>query len=192
MKRSEINNIVNASSVFFDKNGWILPPSPRWDVTDFGLGDFNRFGLLLINLCEEPEYCEKLMYAIKGQETPLHFHKKKKEDIICRNGVLEIYLWNSNNGALDESSALLVKVNGVETKVGAGDKIILSAGERITILPFVWHKFYPKSDECIIGEVSTANDDLNDNFFHNPLIGRFSEIEEDEPAIVKLLSDKIN
>jgi D-lyxose ketol-isomerase len=37
--------------------------------------------------------------------------------------------------------------------------------------------------------VSTANDDLTDNFFLTPDMGRFPRIEEDEPALVKLLSE---
>ncbi len=35
----------------------------------------------------------------------------------------------------------------------------------MTLVPGVYHEFYPVSAECIIGEVSTANDDLHDNFF---------------------------
>lgn len=41
-----------------------------------------------------------------------------------------------------------------------------------------------------IGEVSTANDDAHDNYFVNPDVGRFSVIIEDEPPLVKLVSDK--
>jgi D-lyxose ketol-isomerase len=63
-------------------------------------------------------------------------------------------------------------------------------GSRITLVPGVWHAFYPTSDECIIGEVSTANDDLHDNFFLNPDIGRFPGLEEDEPAAIRLISEK--
>ncbi|MNY57959.1 hypothetical protein D3C86_1942390 [compost metagenome] len=59
----------------------------------------------------------------------------------------------------------------------------------MTIVPGIWHQFYSESEACIIGEVSTANDDHNDNFFSNQNIGRFSDIVEDETAIVKLLSD---
>lgn len=43
------------------------------------------------------------------------------------------------------------------------------------------------SDECIIGEVSTANDDTNDNFFVNSNIG--PDVNEEQPAIIQLLSD---
>jgi D-lyxose ketol-isomerase len=37
--------------------------------------------------------------------------------------------------------------------------------------------------------VSTANDDLHDNFFADERIGRFPGIEEDEPPLVRLVSD---
>jgi len=70
MKRSEINALVEAANACFTAHGWALPPRPRWDVTDFGLGDWRRFGLVLVNLAEEPEYCEKLMYARQGMTTP--------------------------------------------------------------------------------------------------------------------------
>jgi len=83
-----------------------------------------------------------------------------------------------------------MKVNGEYQTIKSGAVLHLKAGERITIEPGIWHEFYPATDECIIGEVSTANDDLNDNFFSNPDIGRYAEIEEDETPIVKLLSDK--
>ncbi|MDB5155359.1 MAG: synthase delta chain [Mucilaginibacter sp.] len=167
-----------------------MPPKPKWDVTDFGLGEFSKFGLILINLAEEAEYCEKLMYAAKGQTTPAHTHKKKKEDIICRTGELVIRLWAQNpaDGETDESFQM--KVNGHFQTIQSGDIVNLKAGERITIVPGIWHEFYPASDECIIGEVSTANDDLNDNFFADKNIGRYAEIVEDETPLVKLLSDK--
>lgn len=41
----------------------------------------------------------------------------------------------------------------------------------------------------LIGEVSTANDDLTDNIFRLPKIGWFSASEEDEPPAHLLLSD---
>ena len=47
------------------------------------------------------------------------------------------------------------------------------------------------SEECIIGEVSTANDDLHDNFFVNPDVGRFPGVEEDEAPLLKLVSDPV-
>ena len=178
MKRSEINKAKSDAISFFNQNGWTLPPTPKWDITDLGLGHFKNYGLVLVNLAEEPEYCEKLMYAIQYQVTPAHYHKKKKEDIICRNGKLVIQLWK-DHPAIEAKGKLTLKINGVNTDINSGEKIELNSGERITILPNIWHEFYPASAECIIGEVSTANDDLNDNFFADSEIGRFPEIHED-------------
>jgi D-lyxose ketol-isomerase len=80
-------------------------------------------------------------------------------------------------------------VNNRPQQFKGGDIVVLESGHRVTLVPGVWHEFAPVSDECIIGEVSTANDDANDNFFANPDVGRYPHVDEDEPAIVKLLSD---
>jgi len=188
MKRSQINKAVTESVLFFNAHGWALPPNPKWDVTDFGLGDFDKYGLVLVNLAEEPEYCEKLMYARKGQVTPAHTHKKKKEDIICRIGKLVIQVWNGHpDNQISEWFTL--NVNGEITEFRSGEVVNLTSGERVTLVPGIYHEFYPETEACIIGEVSTANDDLHDNFFVNSDIGRFSNIEEDEEPLVTLVSD---
>jgi D-lyxose ketol-isomerase len=190
MKRSEINEAVRSATRFFQQHHWHLPPNPAWDVTDFGLGDFGRKGLVLINLAEEPEYCEKLMYARQNQETPLHCHAKKKEDIIVRVGSMAIELWNMHPEKAAKDEKFEVQVNRQMRQVANGETLELLSGERITLVPGVYHAFYPTSNECIIGEVSTANDDTNDNFFVDKRIGRYAEIEEDEEALVNLISDK--
>jgi D-lyxose ketol-isomerase len=189
VKRSEINGLVRDATNAFEAHGWTLPPHPRWDVTDFGLGNWRKNGLVLVNLAEEPEYCEKLMYAKKGMVTPAHTHAKKKEDIISRWGQLRVRVWK---GKPDESGRGLfqVQVCGQMRDVRSGEEIVLRAGERITLVPGIYHEFEPVTDECVIGEVSTANDDLHDNFFADPDIGRFPGIDEDEPAAVPLVSDR--
>lgn len=188
MKRSQINQAIRDAKAAFDKSGWTLPPNPKWDVTDMGLGEFDRFGLVLINLAEEEEYCEKLMYARRNQRTPAHTHKQKKEDIIARAGTLAVQIWNGQPETA--SGNFQVKINGEPRTVTSGDVVRLTSGERITLVPGVYHEFWPETDQCVIGEVSTKNDDLRDNFFVNPDIGRFPDVEEDEPPIVRLVSDR--
>ena len=182
MKRSEINAALTEAQTAFERNGWALPPNPRWDVTDFGLGDFQRFGLVALNLAEQPEYCEKLMYSRHRQETPAHSHASKKEDIISRAGCLAIQI-------LTDGKPVRLQINGDERNIEAGETIRLQSGERITLLPGVRHRFWADSPYTVIGEVSTANDDANDNFFDDPAVGRFCPVEEDEPARVRLVSD---
>lgn len=187
MKRSEINRAFRDAVACFARHHWALPPTPRWDITDFGLGDFSRQGLTLINLAAEPEYCEKLMYARRGQVTPCHTHARKKEDIICRVGELTLRLWPRKPDAAAQK--FFVPVNGRPIEISPGERLVLPAGSRVTLQPGVWHEFFPTSDECIIGEVSTKNDDLHDNFFLDKGVGRFPGIVEDEPAEVRLISE---
>ncbi len=189
MKRSEINSLIRFAGKCFQAHEWALPPHPRWDVTDFGLGDWRRYGLVLVNLAEEPEYCEKLMYALNGMTTPAHCHHQKKEDIICRWGKLAIQVWPDEPSA-SAGRKVAIPVNHEVQEFSSGSIIELEAGSRVTLNPCVYHAFYPLSEECIIGEVSTANDDLNDNFFVNPEIGRYPGIEEDEPALLRLVSER--
>jgi hypothetical protein len=183
MKRSEINATVREAQAAFKRHHWALPPKPRWDITDFGLGDFNKYGLTMINLTEQPEYCEKLMYLRHAQITPQHFHKSKKEDIICRWGTLAIQIHSP------DGKPVRLPVNGEMRDALPDQPILLQAGERITVTRQTEHSFWAESKYAVVGEVSTANDDLHDNFFKNPDIGRFSIIDEDEPPLVKLVSD---
>lgn len=189
MKRSHINQLICSASACFKKHGWTLPPNPQWDVTDFGLGKPEHFGLVLVNLAAEPEYCEKLMYAKKGMTTPAHCHRSKKEDIICRWGTLRVQLW-AGKPSETERRELTLSVNNEPRTVNSGEAIVLHSGERVRLTQGIYHEFFPESDECIIGEVSTANDDLNDNCFVNPNIGRYPGIEEDEPPLVHLISEE--
>ena len=166
----------------FKRHGWALPPYPRWDVTDFGLGDFQKYGLILVNLSEQREYCEKVMYVSRRQMVPLHYYKSKEKDIICRWGKLAVELPSRKKN-------ITLQVNGEPRSVTMGKPLILNSGDRVTLTPKVLHAFWAESDYAIVGEVATANDDRHDNFFHDSRVGRFGHIEEDEPAVVKLVSD---
>jgi hypothetical protein len=190
MKRSQINKALKDAMTGFKAANWVLPPEPRWDVTDCGLGDFDRVGLVLVNLSEQPEYCEKIMYSKFRQVTPMHAHRRKKEDIICRAGRLAIELWKDHPERTAKGEVFSLPRNGIKADVRSGETVILEPGERVTIPAGVYHAFWAESPEAIIGEVSMANDDANDNFFVNAAIGRFPVIEEDETPVVRLLWEK--
>jgi D-lyxose ketol-isomerase len=190
MKRSQINKALADAMRCFKAAQWALPPQPHWDVTDCGLDKFDQVGLVLVNLAEHAEYCEKLMYSKNRQVTPMHTHRKKKEDIICRSGRLAIELWKGHPKQTQKGETFPVQRNGENVEVRSGEPIVLEPGERVTIVPGVYHAFWPESSEAVIGEVSTANDDANDNFFVDQNIGRFPEIDEDEKPLVRLLWEK--
>lgn len=171
-----------------------------WDVTDYGEGRFSEYGLFLFTVrngnIEDLSkksgmlYAEKIMISRDMQICPMHTHYSKVEDIINRaGGVLVLELYGSrDDGSIDRGKGVEVVVDGVARTIAAGDKLQLMPGESVTLVPGVWHAFWAENGDCMIGEVSTVNDDVNDNWFEEE-IGRFSELEEDEEPWRLLVSD---
>jgi D-lyxose ketol-isomerase len=219
MKRSEINKLILDSSDFFKSMNFLLPPwaywKPEqwkgkyqscseivdnmlgWDLTDFGSEDFYNKGLVLFTLRNgNPEkdkkiYAEKIMIVEEDQETPMHFHWNKMEDIINRGGgnlVIELCSSDENEDFSDDDFE--VKVDGIVNKLKPYSSVILSPGQSICLEQGIYHRFYGEKGKgkVLVGEVSAVNDDSTDNRFYEP-IGRFPEIEEDEDPVHLLVSD---
>jgi len=222
MKRSEINQLIRESIEFFNQMNFKLPPwafwKPAdwkgkyetcseitenmlgWDLTDFGSGDFHQRGLILFTLRngnlkkDKKPYAEKAMIVEENQETPMHFHWGKMEDIINRGGgnlVLELF-------ASDEKEQLSeaefdIQIDGVKHHLGPNARVVLKPGESICLEQGIYHRFYgePGKGKVFVGEVSAVNDDTSDNRFLDPA-GRFPEIEEDEEPLHLLVSDYKN
>ena len=164
-----------------------------WDITDYGLGNFDRVGFSLITIRNgnrqkqekyPKPYAEKLLYLREGQYSPMHFHWFKMEDIINRGGgniLIRVY-HSTKEEELDRETPVTVHVDGCAFTAGPGTQIRLTPGESITIPPYLYHDFEvePGTGPVLLGEVSQCNDDCTDNRFYEK-VGRFPEIEEDEP-----------
>ena len=223
MKRSEINRALRELEDMCARYSFALPPFCRftpeqwqelgqeydevrdcmlgWDITDYGKGDFDRFGFSLITIRngnramadKYPKvYAEKLLYLREGQYAPNHFHWYKTEDIINRGGgnVL-IRVYNSlPDEEIDYVSDVTVHTDGRMRIVPAGTQIRLTPGESIFIPQRLYHDFSvePGTGPVLLGEVSQCNDDNTDNRFYPP-VGRFPAIEEDEPPYRLLCSE---
>ena len=171
-----------------------------WDITDFGQGDFQKTGLFLFTIRNgNPEnlktgrgkvYAEKLLLVDVDQVTPYHFHWSKMEDIINRGGgKLLVKVYNATpDEAIDKQSDVKISMDGVLRTVQAGSVLEVGPGESITLVPYCYHKFWGSEGRVLVGEVSTVNDDERDNRFYEP-VGRFPEIEEDEPPLYLLVND---
>ena len=221
MKRSKINALMLEAIDFIQKRGLYLPPFAYWseevwktkgenvreivdhqlgwDITDFGLGDFQKFGLLLFTIrngdlqnletMKGKIYCEKLLIVNEGQITPFHFHWMKTEDIINRGGgKLAMQLYNvSKDEGLAETD-VTISVDGEQRILKAGSIIELEPGESVTYPRFLYHQFWGVGGKILVGEVSVVNDDHTDNRFYQN-VGRFPQIEEDEPILYPLVND---
>lgn len=170
-----------------------------WDITDFGLGDFGATGLTLFSLRNGPpdadpagpakSYAEKILIVEVGQVTPLHFHWSKMEDIINRGGgelIVQLYNSTPDDGLAD--GEVTVRVDGIERRLPAGGELVLAPGESVTLVPRLYHAFWARGERVLVGEVSKVNDDARDNRFFDG-VGRFPEIDEDEPPRYLLVGD---
>ena len=215
MKRSEINKALIEMEAFINRHKFALPPfchfTPEewqhkgheydevrdnmlgWDITDYGLGDFDTVGFSLItirngNMAKKEKYpktyAEKLLYLREGQYAPMHFHWSKMEDIINRGGGnILIGVYNSTpDEQLDKEGPVRVHMDGRAFEVPAGTQVRLTPGESISIYQYMYHDFSVEkgTGPVLLGEVSECNDDNTDNRFLES-VGRFPAIEEDEP-----------
>ncbi len=173
-----------------------------WDITDFGRGDFEQTGLFMFTLrnghldnlrtLQGKLYAEKVLIVRENQVTPYHFHFQKMEDIINRGGgELLIKCYNASpDGASLEDTEVIVSMDGVVRHFAAGETIVLQRGESISLPTRLYHKFWgaPGKGTVLVGEVSRINDDNVDNRFLEE-VGRFPQIEEDEPPAYLLIGD---
>lgn len=217
MKRSQINQILQSAQAFFTQHQFHLPPWASWteadwqgqgdacrevidcqlgwDITDFGSGDFAKRGLTLFTVRNGKAgssygktYAEKIMVVDDGQETPLHFHFQKAEDIINRGGgKLLLQLWNSEGQGEKADTPVSVSIDGVRRTLAAGGVVSLAPGESICLTRGLYHRFWGEG-KVLVGEVSQVNDDFSDNRFYED-VGRFPSIDEDEAPWRLLVSD---
>ena len=214
MKRSEINRALKELEAMCEREHCYLPPfchfTPEqwqhlgheydevrdcmlgWDITDYGMGDFDKFGFSLITIRNGNRamadrypkvYAEKLLYLKEGQYAPNHFHWYKTEDIINRGGGNVVFkLWNATPDEKLADTDVEICRDGRRYMVPAGSEVVLKPGESLSLYPYYYHEFTIQegSGTALVGEVSMCNDDNTDNRFLEPL-GRFPTIEEDEP-----------
>jgi D-lyxose ketol-isomerase len=170
-----------------------------WDITDFGSHDFQHIGLFVFTIRNgDPAslktgcgklYAEKILICDVGQVTPMHFHWSKVEDIINRGGGnVMIQVYNATDDERLADTDVVVSLDGVRRTVKAGETLVLTPGESITLTGRMYHKFWGAKERVLIGEVSLVNDDHTDNRFYEG-VGRFPEIEEDEPPLHLLCTD---
>lgn len=226
MKRSQINTILVDAEDYLDVCGITLPSFAYWDpatfhtkvkgadyseivarglgwtVTDFGLGDFTKEGIVVfttrmgdyrqLSSGSGKLYAEKHIIQRTEQRTPFHRHVTKTEDVVNRGkGTFIMRLFHAlDNGNLDEERAIQLQVDGQSRELAPGEAIALRPGEGLTIEPGIYHEFTASGKDTVASEISLANDDANDNFFYDPVaVGQ--DIEEDEPPRRLLVQDYV-
>jgi D-lyxose ketol-isomerase len=229
MKRSDIENAIRTALEVCRHFQLALPPyaswtradwmsvGPEWDeirdcmlgwdVTDFGSGRFEEIGRVLFTLRNgrtndkkyPKPYAEKLLIDPENQRAPAHFHRSKREDIICRHGgiiLVQLSKATSEGGWSDERCP--IAVNGCLRELDPRAIVRLSPGESLTIPPGTIHQFWAEEGTgwafegnrySLSSEISSVCDDWNDNVFFDDWAARFPTIIEDISATRFLCSE---
>ena len=135
-------------------------------------------------------YAEKLILDPENQRAPAHFHKSKREDIICRfGGNMLVKLISADQNNEPSYRPVVCSVDGVRTELPAGAVVRLEPGQSVTIPPRTIHQFWGEKGTgipingkryTVSSEISSVCDDFTDNFFFDDSLLRFPEIIEDE------------
>jgi len=233
MKRSEIDSAIeraikNAKNFGVALPAWVEWPSQQfeanadgirhqklgWKVVDFGVGDFEHCGLVILALCSsllddagEPlakpvrvgdydypvtSFSRKYLFVQAGQTEPHHFHRQKarKEVSVIAGAPVRFELaWAENDTTLS-SLDVNVAVDGIWHSLPAGGTVTISPGETITLPGNLSHiiSVAEGGPDTIMMETSTANNDRSDNIF--PFMTPTSKpVIEDAKARYQLLDE---
>ncbi|HRQ49357.1 MAG TPA: D-lyxose/D-mannose family sugar isomerase [Agriterribacter sp.] len=169
-----------------------------WDVTDFGSMDFKNIGRILFTLrngkpnnkAYPKEYAEKLLIDPEHQRAPAHFHRSKREDIICRRGGnILVQLTKADPFGNPSNEQFTVQKDGRTLYLSPGDIVRLCPGESVNIPPGTIHQFWGEEGTgvkmegvgfTLSSEISSVCDDWEDNVFIEKNAVRFPSVDEDE------------
>lgn len=105
--------------------GLVMPPVEPL-VLDFGLGQFERVGLIEYWIANEVEagYCGKYLFVFDGQQCPAHSHGTKHETFLVVRGCLEVTL-DGKPITLQPGEILPVPPGRVHCFRGKGNSLLL-------------------------------------------------------------------
>jgi len=143
LKGAEAEKALSAFRRQIQSWGLAMPPAEPL-VLDFGLGDFQRVGLVECWIANEVEagYCGKFLFVVDGQTCPMHHHRVKHETFFIVKGRVRM------------------TCDGAEREMAEGDVLPVEPGEA--------HRFTGIGPALLL-EVSRPCM-IDDNYFQNTAI----------------------
>jgi len=109
--------------------GLAMPPAEPL-VLDFGLGDFQRVGLVECWIANEVEagYCGKFLFVVDGQTCPMHHHRVKHETFFIVKGRVRMTC-DGTEREMIEGDVLPVDPGGAHRFTGIGPALLLEVSK---------------------------------------------------------------
>ncbi len=134
------------------------------EISDFGLGDLDNVGLLVVIYENNVRYCAKEIVLLPRQTCPEHRHPPvggkdpgKQETFRCRFG--EVFLYVPGEPTLRPRARVPEKYRQHFT---IGKEIVLRPGDQYTLPPDTLHWFQAGDKGAVLSEFSSTSADEND------------------------------
>jgi len=168
MDRNDLDRTYrDAALSTFAAAGIVLAPEEvgRIEYADFGLGDFERSGLIILTYVNTSRVCAKELVLLPGQACPEHRHPEveghegKEETFRCRWGTAYLYV----PGPLTPNPAVRPPA-GREGTYTVFHEVALTPGRQYTLAPNTRHWFKAGPEGAVVSEFSTRSVDEADIF----------------------------
>lgn len=165
--RSQLIDAQRRAADALERAGIVLSEHERnhIEVAEFGLGELERQGLLLVTYVNTDRYCGKELVLLPEQTCPEHRHPPvgvdpgKQETFRCRAG--EVFLYVEGPPAANPRA---VVPPGSERYYTVFHEVVLRPGQQYTIPPNTKHWFQGGKQGAVVTEFSSRSTDENDVF----------------------------
>ena len=167
LTQREFEDAQERAREYFARAGIVLTPeeSANIEVADFGLGELDQTGLLLVTYINTERVCAKELVLFPRQTCPEHCHPPvmgepgKEETFRCRMGKVYLYV----EGPPAENPQCKPPA-GREASYTVWHEVELNPGEQYTIWPNTLHWFQAGDEGAVVSEFSTRSRDEYDIF----------------------------
>ena len=166
MKREEVEKAKSKAARLLEKAHVVITPREREniEVSDFGLGDLDNVGLLVVVYENNDRYCAKEIVLLPRQICPEHRHPPvggkgpgKRETFRCRWG--EAYLYMEGKPSRRIRAHIPYQYRDQFT---VWRQIVLRPGDQYTIPADTLHWFQAGPNRTVISEFSSMSVDQAD------------------------------
>lgn len=181
LSATSIDQYQRQAFEMFTRAGLFFKPEEKAaiEIADFGLSDFERFGLAVYVYVNTDRCCAKELAMWPRQSCPEHRHPNvqdqpgKEETFRVRWGKMWLYVPGPKT-----PSPSAAPPAAHEHTYTVGHEIELNPGDQYTLTPDTPHWFQAGPDGCVVSEFSTRSTDEAD-VFTDQQINRFTQVSSE-------------